>query len=202
MALGDFFVLKRIVRSSGAIPGVEGGMIPGNAYGKTSHDQFVRELSHQYSNVFRRYFYRATRSHAEAEDLTQELFVRVIRKRDIQDVLDAEPYLFRIAINLLKDRRRRRSTSSAFLNEVYVTEDAVELISPERVLQSKQTLRAVLASLNELDSRSRDMFILQRIEGMKYAEIAALYGISVSAVEKHIIKCLAMLARGASIGWK
>jgi RNA polymerase sigma-70 factor (ECF subfamily) len=46
------------------------------------------------------------------------------------------------------------------------------------------------------------MFVLNRLDGMKYAEIASLYGVSVSAVEKHIIKCLAHLGRASAARWK
>ena len=51
----------------------------------------------------------------------------------------------------------------------------------------------VIDALEELDERSRDAFILHRLEGMKHAQIAELYGVSVSSVEKYIIKALALL---------
>jgi len=51
------------------------------------------------------------------------------------------------------------------------------------------------AALLQLNERTRDVFVLSRLERMKYAEIAEMYGISVSAVEKHMIKALAHLAR-------
>lgn len=177
-------------------------MIPGSADGRNEDDRFIRDLSRQYRDVICRYFYRVTGSSAEADDLTQELFVRLIRKPDIRNIFDAQPYLFRIAINLLRDRSRRKKTSSAFLNEMFVSSDGIECLSPERVLQGKQSLSSVLLALERVDPRSRNMFILQRIEGMKYSEIAALYGISVSAVEKHIIKCVATLGRHTAAGWK
>jgi RNA polymerase sigma-70 factor (ECF subfamily) len=49
-----------------------------------------------------------------------------------------------------------------------------------------------------LDERTRDAFILHRLEGWKHAEIARAYGVSVSSVEKYIIKALAHLMRGAA----
>ena len=74
---------------------------------------------------------------------------------------------------------------------------AVEELSPERVLEGRQSLASVLRALDELDERTRDAFILHRLEGMRHAEIADLYGVSVSSIEKYIIKALAHLAARA-----
>jgi RNA polymerase sigma factor (sigma-70 family) len=63
------------------------------------------------------------------------------------------------------------------------------------VFDSRQSLNVVIAVLEELDERTRDAFILHRLEGMKHAEIAELLGVSVSSVEKYIIKALALLAK-------
>jgi RNA polymerase sigma-70 factor (ECF subfamily) len=61
-------------------------------------------------------------------------------------------------------------------------------------------LNIVLSVLEELDERTRDAFILHRLEGMKHAEIARLLGVSVSSVEKYIIKALArLMMRSAGI---
>ena len=53
----------------------------------------------------------------------------------------------------------------------------------------------VLSVLDELDERSRDAFILHRLEGMKHAQIAEFMGVSVSSVEKYIIKALSLLMK-------
>jgi RNA polymerase sigma factor (sigma-70 family) len=70
-----------------------------------------------------------------------------------------------------------------------------EELSPERVLEGRQSLASVLRALDELDERTRDAFILHRLEGMRHSEIADLYGVSVSSIEKYIIKAIAHLAK-------
>ena len=70
----------------------------------------------------------------------------------------------------------------------------VEDVSPERVLLARETLAEVLGALAELEDRTRDIFILSRLENLPQREIAALYGISVSAVEKHVAKAVLFLA--------
>ncbi len=66
----------------------------------------------------------------------------------------------------------------------------MEAISPERVLLSEDSLADVLRSLEELGELTRNIFILFRLENMKQKDIAALYGIGQSTVEKHVIKAV------------
>jgi RNA polymerase sigma-70 factor (ECF subfamily) len=59
----------------------------------------------------------------------------------------------------------------------------------------RQRLRQVIAALEELPARTRDIFVLFRLDRLKQSEIAAQMGISVSAVEKHVVRAVAHLAR-------
>ena len=72
--------------------------------------------------------------------------------------------------------------------------ELVEAISPERVLLSEDSLADVLRSLEELGELTRNIFILFRLENMKQKDIAALYGIGQSTVEKHVVKAVLHLA--------
>ena len=156
---------------------------------------FFRQLSETYRGPLNAYFERRVRSRAEAEDLTQEVFLRLVRRSDAEVLENPEAFLFRTAVNLLRDRSRRDRTFQNHLAETELRQDRFEGISPERVLDSRQALRIALRSLDELDERTRDAFILHRLEGLKYAEIAELFGVSVSSVEKYIIKALAHVMR-------
>jgi RNA polymerase sigma-70 factor (ECF subfamily) len=70
-----------------------------------------------------------------------------------------------------------------------------EGIPLERVVLSEEALHRVDAALLQLNERTRDVFVLNRLEQMKNREIAQMLGISESAVEKHMTKALAHLAR-------
>ena len=155
----------------------------------------IEALVAEYNEPLVRYFVRRSFDASEAEEMANELFFRLVRRLNAEPHINPRALLFHSAANLVKDRYRRRAARRAFLATNFDLEgNNVEVISPERVLQGKQSLNAVMASLETLEKRSRDMFLLHRVEGLKYAEIAKLYGISVSAVEKHIMKCLALLA--------
>jgi RNA polymerase sigma-70 factor (ECF subfamily) len=97
---------------------------------------------------------------------------------------------------LLKDRARLRQTHQAGAHASLDDPNAKSLQAlsedrhPERVLAGKDTLREFLEGLAALNERTRDIFILARIERMSQRDIAKLFGITVSAVEKHIMKAL------------
>lgn len=148
------------------------------------------------------YFRRRVGDATEAEDLTQQVFLRVLAAGDLKEVQAAEGYVFTIASNLLRDRVRRgarrleRDTvapDSELISEL--AREAVEDRSPERVLLGKESLADVLRTLDALGEKTRDIYILFRLENMKQREIAALLGIGQSTVEKHVTKATLHLAR-------
>lgn len=166
---------------------------------ETGHERLIIALSSKYREALRRYFLRRVGDAQEADDLTQEVFVRIIRKSDMEAVENPEGFLFRAALNLLRDRSRQARTANAFIAEITShMGDNFEVLSPERVLDSKQVLRTVLKALDNLDPRMRNVFILYRLEGLKQTEIAAMYGISLSSVEKYIVKCQSYLSSHAN----
>lgn len=141
------------------------------------------------------YFGRRVSSPAEAEDLAQDVFERLLKVLATEPILNAEALLFEIAVNLLRDRARRahRHGIDPPLPSDSLPEFAEALtvdLSPERVVLGQTTLAEVLVALEELGERTRAMFCLYRVESLKVREIAALYGISPSGVEEHLSKAL------------
>lgn len=146
-----------------------------------------------------KYFLRKCRNAAEAEDLAQDVLERALAHSRWESAEHAKGYIFRIAVNRWHDRNRRRLTHGA----VIAWDDAAphaptEEISPERVFTGRQELHEVVAALQELSERTRDVFMLDRLEHLRHGEIAQIFGISVSAVEKHVSKAVAHLARCAA----
>ena len=144
------------------------------------------------------FFLRRTGSRQDAEDLTQEVFLRILRRDEEPPENYAELFVFKIAANLLRDRARqsgaRRRTDHVSLDLAdepasgQVAPGLIEDLGPERVLLSQEALAAALRALDQLGERTRDIFVLYRLEKMKQREIAALYGISVSSVEKYVAR--------------
>ncbi|HEY2071603.1 MAG TPA: sigma-70 family RNA polymerase sigma factor [Rhizomicrobium sp.] len=148
------------------------------------------------------YFLRRVGNRSEAEDLTQETFIRLMSARSLDHVDQAHAYVFRVASNLLHDRTReavRQKKYSQFpLNPQLIEEFSQEYVEdrgPERVLVGRESLADVLNTLDELGERTKSIFILFRLEGMKQKDIAMLYGMGLSTVEKHVMQATLHLAK-------
>lgn len=147
------------------------------------------------------YFSRRIKHHADAEDLTQETLLRAISAQAVNRLEHAERYVFTIASNVLHDYRRKsqRLDSNACIpiEEAVARELESQLVedsTPETVLLSNDSLKEALALLEELGERTRDIFVLFRLENMKQKDIAAAYGIGLSTVEKHVMRAVIHLA--------
>ncbi len=163
-------------------------------------ETFKAELSSHFRLPLRAYFLKRTGNRTEAEDLTQDVLVRVLNQAETVDIATAKSYVFTAAANLLRDRIRqaaaRRTDAHPELSDPSLTLSSralVEEISPERVLMARQTLQDVLKALEGLGQRTKDIFVLYRIEKMKQHEIANLYGLSHTTVERHLAKAIAFL---------
>jgi len=160
----------------------------------------MRELDGRFRLPLLAYFGRRVASAAEAQDLTQDVFERILKGFGSVPIANVEALVFRIAVNLLRDRARRERTHGA--EEPLTPENLVDFsealtvdLSPERVVLGQSALADVLAAMEELGERTRAIFYLYRLENLKIREIAAFYGISPSAVEKHVSKALQHLTQ-------
>lgn len=165
-----------------------------------SRAEFFRELHGRFRRPLLAYFTRRGAGLAEAEDLTHDVYERVLRSYESRTVLNLEALIFRIALNLLRDRARKRRVrgeeESLDSDDVTGLAEALTVdLTPERVVMGERTLEQVLRALDELNARTRAMFCLYRFDNLKVREIAEIYGISPSAVEKQIATALGHLAR-------
>lgn len=137
------------------------------------------------------FFRRRTGLDSEAEDMAQEVLLRVMQRHDRQPLTEPDPFIFETARNLLKDRARHAKVVDRSEAEIEFRHERAEHVGPDRVLAGKQELARVMAALGELSEQTRDIFVMGRLEGVKHREIAQMYGISVKAIEKHMGKALA-----------
>lgn len=163
-------------------------------------DFVLADLDRRFRHPLLAYFRRRVPSAVEAEDLTQDAFERVLRSLKRGPILNAEALVFRIAVNLLRDRarrKRRRGVEESLAPEV-IAELADTLaagLSTERVVAAEHSLADVLTGLNQLGEPTRAIFYLHRLENLRIREIAELYRVSPSAIEKHVTKALVHLTR-------
>jgi RNA polymerase sigma factor (sigma-70 family) len=146
-------------------------------------------LTRRFRPALMAFFLRRIHNHAEAEDLTQDVLVRVATHEAAIDTGRPDAYVFQMAANLLRDRARRLKVRAQYQSGLGAVEAVFkEDRDPDRILQGRESLAGVVAALNELPERTRTAFILFRLEHMKQRDIADLLGVSVRAVEHHVVK--------------
>lgn len=149
------------------------------------------------------FFQRRCRNASEAEDLAQDVVVRALAHSKAFSAAQASGYLFRIAINRWRDRGRRLVSHGTAVAWDERTALAVNPgISPDREVSGHEELANVVTALGELGERTRNVLVLCRIEKMKQKEIAQAMGISVSSVEKHLVRAVAHLSRRVDTAYR
>ncbi|MDR1428554.1 MAG: sigma-70 family RNA polymerase sigma factor [Bifidobacteriaceae bacterium] len=156
-----------------------------------SWDQVVRD------NAARAYrlAYRLTGNPHDAEDLTQETFVRVFRSLDAYRPVSLEAWIHRITVNLFLDsaRRRARLYFDPLGDEAARVPDSRN--SPERQFEIKNFDCDVQQALDALPPDFRVAVVLSDIEGYSYEEIAVIVGTKVGTVGSRIYRARAHLRR-------
>lgn len=138
-------------------------------------------------------FLRARGAGARAEDLVQELWLRVVASPS-GPVVDPLAYLYRAANNLMLNSHRSDARSSArdeAWGEVHLTGEAS---AAEAGLLAREEIVRARARLAACGARVQDIFFLFRVEGMSQRDIADRYGLSLSAVEKNVRRAYRAIA--------
>ena len=146
------------------------------------YDNFNREIW--------RFIYYKCGDQAQADDLVQDAFIKLWQNCAKTPIQKAKSFLYTI-------------TNNAFLNEVAHKKVVLKYAklkvgrvnneSPEYLLEEKEYQKKIEDAISSLTESQRVAFLLNRIEGKKYAEIAVLLDISVKAVEKRMSLALASL---------
>jgi RNA polymerase sigma-70 factor (ECF subfamily) len=144
---------------------------------------------------------RRVANEEDARDAAQESLMRLMRYRDTEPEVSWKPLLYRIAINVVGEQYRRGSVRH-YTHHVPI--DDLELASDEPTqeelvahAQQEALLREAILSL---PPRWRQVYLLSRMQGMTYVQIARHCGISVKTVEKHMSNALAALCDRVGLG--
>jgi RNA polymerase sigma factor (sigma-70 family) len=143
----------------------------------------------------------ARRAHGrtDPEDLLHSAWLRLERYRAEHSVENPQAFLVRTAINIgIDDSRHERLLPQD--GDDGGADIACDAPLQDEVIVARARLERVKEGLAKLTPRTREVFLMHRIEEMKYREIAAALGISQSAVEKHIARAALFLAEWTE-GW-
>ncbi len=140
------------------------------------------------------YFGHRLRGDDEAADYVHETFARLASYLEQHSVLDPRRFLRKIAKNLLFERTRRLRTRTAWLAAPITTE--LEPSAPpdqSYSIEAADVLKIYRRALGELPEKTREVFLLHRVDELTYKEIGERLGISIPTVQYHVARALAHL---------
>jgi len=156
------------------------------------------ELFKRYENKIFNLVYRYIGTYHEAEELTQDVFLKVYNSvHKFRGESKLFTWLYRIAINTCKNYKRKKQPTVVSIDSPvstrYSRKNSTELFAPrssepENILAEKQKKVIIQQALDSLAPNQKTAFILSKYEGYSYAEIAEIMKISVSAVESLLFR--------------
>jgi RNA polymerase sigma-70 factor (ECF subfamily) len=149
----------------------------------------VERLFREHNAALLRFIAAKIGSEHEAREIAQEAYVHLLQLDHPEAVSYLRAFLFRTAANLAIDRLRQRGRRAhvTALNDVDIV--AFEL-SPERQLGGQQSMKALMAAVEELPAKCRQAFLLHRFHDLHIEEIAARMNIGACMVRRYISRAL------------
>ena len=153
---------------------------------------FVADLAAQHGQRLRRFLTRRLHNRADAPDLVQEVYLRLLRMERHEGIRSPEAYLLTVASHLLREHAVRQSVAPT---AVELDEMAAELrtgadADPAAGADRDQRLRELEKAMSRLSAKATAVLLLHRRDGYSLDEIAAQLGISRSMVKKYLSQAL------------
>ena len=162
------------------------------AAGETEDVSPVTALVREHSGVLYRVAYSVVRNRAEAEDVVQEVFLRVLQKQGaLEGVTQVRAWLIRVAWNLAVDRRRRGRTEQ--LDPEFAAALAGREPEADAAMVQRQRIERVLRAVDGLPKAERQALLLSAVEELGTAEIAEVMGKTESGVRAMLSRARARL---------
>jgi RNA polymerase sigma-70 factor (ECF subfamily) len=136
----------------------------------------------------------------DADDILQEAFARLEAYTRTHELRSQEAFLVTTAVNISRDQARRRKHGLIDSGGLDLEAIADSSPQPEEQARAQERLRRASTGLARLDPKARRCLLMQRLDGMTFAQIAEREGVSVAAVEKRVARAVMFLTRWTD-GW-
>ena len=144
---------------------------------------------------------RRTNGRPDPEELLNTAYLRLQRYQSGRVVKDPVGFLVRTAQNIAVDEYRHDQISARYLSDMQQSgRDLDDSPLQDEVFASRERFERVKQGLAQLSPRTREIFLMYRLNDMKCREISAKTGLSESSVEKHIAKAMYFLTKWSE-GW-
>jgi RNA polymerase sigma factor (sigma-70 family) len=154
-----------------------------------SRARVVERLFREHNEALLRFLRGRVGSQNEAREVAQEAYVRLLSLDQPGAVSYLRAFLFKTAANIAIDRRRRHQNYDRVAGRQLFAE-LTENRTPERQLSGEQTLRHLGILIEAMPAKCRESFVMNQIQGLDAATIAAKLGITDSMVRKYVVRAL------------
>ncbi|MBZ5645686.1 MAG: RNA polymerase sigma factor [Acidobacteriia bacterium] len=169
----------------------EQAILTGILASKETAEQDVEALVREHSRLVFKIAYTALRNSHDAEDIVQEVFLRVLRRKDrLGEVEDMRAWLARITWNVVTDRRRGARDTEDLED---VAEPRSPAASPEHEVERQEMAEVVARMIAALPRELRDPLVLSTMQEMAGVEVAAVLGIPEAAVRSRVFRARQIL---------
>jgi RNA polymerase sigma-19 factor, ECF subfamily len=154
---------------------------------REASDSLVQRIVTQVGADLVRYLLRRVRNKSDARDIAHEAYVRLLRLDRKDLIRDPQPYVFRLATNLIHEFELKRRADDARLTR-WTEEQALtaEAPPPHAHIDAAALRARIDQALASLSPKCRAVVVLHRRDGLTYEEIAKHLGLSVGMVKKHL----------------
>jgi RNA polymerase sigma factor (sigma-70 family) len=151
-------------------------------------DAFAR-IVRQFEGPTYHFILRMVRRTHVAEDIAQDVFIRLWRHLDeIESPEMLQGWLRRVAANAVVDHWRKEEVRVRRLRSMREHPIARRVIRPSTRMESREALDTVQAALKQVPAKLRSILLLRTVEGLRYEELAEMFGISVHAVRSRLFR--------------
>lgn len=154
--------------------------------------EVVKSLFVDYSDGLHRFVYKKLGDRDDADEIVQDTFHNYLRLESQEEIENPQAFLYKTAHNLALNHLRKNGHRNAYLATLASDCGTLPL---EREVFSQRDVDELQKRLYRLPNLTRDIFLSNRIDGKTYPEIGTQYGISISSVQKHMIKALKYLRK-------
>lgn len=152
----------------------------------------VKSLFLRHSDGMHRFVYRKLGDWDDAEEIVQDAFQNYLNIDSAESVENPKAFLYKTAHNLALNHLRKSGYRNAHLASLEAEEESTSL---EREVISQRDVQSVQESINALPEITRRVFLANRIDGQTYPQISSEFELSISQVQKHMIKALNYLRK-------
>lgn len=159
---------------------------------KDARQSFVSEIANRYGDRLRRFLSQRLRNVADAPDLAQEVFLRLMRVEHHETIRSPEAYLFTVASHVLHQHTLRQSMSpvTVDISELFSELQLTSTDDPAASVDVEQRIEHLRFSLAQLPPKISTTLMLHRFAGFSIEEIGQQLGVSRPTAKKYLARAL------------